>query len=82
MEGPSAQFVAKTLRKTLRFDREEDRRSWGLLARTFSRATAEKSKKKYKTKKGDISIEVRKGTFLKSFDKKHFDSLTQAEHAS
>jgi hypothetical protein len=32
-----------------------------LLARNFSRATAERSKKRYKTKKGDISIE---GTFL------------------
>jgi hypothetical protein len=31
-------------------------------------AIAKRSKKKYKTKKGDISNEVRKGTFLKSFD--------------
>src|SRR5215470_3535525 len=47
-----------------------------MLARNFSRATAERSKKRYKTKKGDISIEVRKGTFLKSFDNVSAVSLT------
>jgi hypothetical protein len=34
------------------------------------------SKKRQKTKKGDIFIEVRKGTFLKSFDNLRSSSLT------
>src|SRR5271165_1782082 len=40
----------------------------GLAREKFSRETAKRSTKRYKTKKGDTSIEVRKGTFLKSFD--------------
>jgi hypothetical protein len=36
-------------------------------ARFFEKTTIT-SKKRQTTKKGDISIEVRKGTFLKSFD--------------
>jgi hypothetical protein len=36
----------------------------------FFEKTAIRSRKRHKTKKGDISIEVRKGTFLKSFDTK------------
>ena len=44
-------------------DREEDRRSWGLLSEKFFKSNSRKKQKRYKTKKGDILIEVRKGTF-------------------
>src|SRR5215469_17170416 len=40
----------------------------GLACENFSSATAERSKKRYQTKKGDISILVSKGTLLFWFD--------------
>jgi hypothetical protein len=45
-------------------------------ARFFEKTTIA-SKKRQTTKKGDISIEVRKGTFLKSFDNGILLSLTR-----
>ena len=47
--------------------RDGNRRSWSFRARTFSRESAEE-RKRGRTEKGDIFNEVRKGTFLKSFD--------------
>ena len=45
------------------------RRSWCLLARDFSKkAQAEEKSSEHRPQKGDISIEVRQGTFLSSFD--------------
>ncbi len=50
-------------------ERDENRRSWCFLARDFSRkAQAEEKSSEHRTQKGDISIEVRQGTFLSSFD--------------
>ena len=40
------------------------------------KGNSRKNQKEDETKKGDISIEVRKGTFLKSFDIRQFGSLT------
>ena len=48
----------------------------GLASQNFFKSNSRKKQKEYKTKKGDISIEVRKGTFLKSFDNLAVDSLT------
>src|SRR5262249_6838300 len=40
----------------------------GLASEKFFKSNSRKKQKRYKTKKGDISNEVRKGTFLTSFD--------------